>query len=871
MNANLNTKPSSRTPKVNNRNALLPVLIVGLALLIAACGPGNLRTPTPESSFPTITPSAYASIEGMVWHDTCLNLGLDESPPAGCIPNAELGRFVGDGIIEPGEVGLAEVEVKLGLGACPSAGFAEVRTNTEGRYSFQGLAPGEYCVSARIGELHLPSVVEPGVWTSPSDGMTALSIPEGGTRTEVNFGWDYLNIPSLPTPIPTAAPSAEPSCSAAAEFVKDVTVADGARLGPRESFEKTWRLRNDGSCTWSAEYDLVFLSGYRLGGDGIVPLPGAVEPGETVDLTVEMAAPRAVGTYTGYWMLRNPEGELFGVGDEGDGPIWVRILVEPEIDDWRGEYFDNRDLEGDPILIRDDEEIDFNWKDDSPVSGISDDNFSARWTRELKFKEGTYRFAVRVDDGVRLWLDDRLVIDEWERGSARTLSVDLRMAKGKHDIKLEYFERKGTARVRFEVTEVDIEIADGWLGTYWFNRDFDSEWGLVRVDSAIDFDWGSKAPGLGIPKDNFSARWSRSMTFEPGIYRLYALANGRVRVVVDGNTLIDERNRTTGGDAFTADLELSGHSDLQIDYVERHGNAKIAFWWEFMRPLNQAPLASADSYEMAQEGVLVVDAPGVLENDEDPDGDSMIAALSRPTGHGDIALNQDGSLIYTPDPGFSGEDSFDYRVSDGALSSDLAQVTITVKPLNAAPTAEDDEYSGLEDELLIVQAPGILANDIDPEGQDLMISLQDEPTHGTLTLAEDGGFEYAPDPDFFGEDQFSYQVSDGHSDSGLAVVRMAIAPVNDTPQAIDDEAVGIVDQALDIDVLANDLGRGDGPITITIVAEPSQGGIEIIEQVIRYVPTEGFAGEDGFEYAITDLDGEISQATVVIMMAAAEN
>jgi hypothetical protein len=800
----------------------------------------------------------------------CVNLGLDEAAPPGCIPNAELGRFIGDGIPESGEKGLDGVEVDLGQGECPSSGLAQVRTDAEGRYAFERLAPGAYCVSASIGEVHLPSVVEPGVWTSPAGGMMAVTLAEGGSQGEVNFGWDFLNFPSLPTPIPTAASTKELSCHDAAEFVKDVTVADGERMDPSESFEKTWRLRNDGSCTWTAEYDLVFLSGYRLDGQAVIPLPGAVEPGETVDLTVEMAAPRNVGRYTGYWMLRNAEGDLFGLGEDGDGPFWVRILIDPEIDDWRGEYFDNRNLEGNPALIRNDEEIDFNWKIDSPASSISDDNFSVRWTRELKFKQDTYRFSLRVDDGARLWVDDRLVIDEWEAGSARIFYVDLSMSKGKHDLKLEYFERKGRARVRLDIDEIDIETGDGWLGAYWFNRDFNSDWGRVLVDSAIDFDWGSKSPALGVPKDNFSVRWSRDLSVEPGIYRLYALASGRVRVKVDGEKLIDEWNRSAGGEAYTADVELSGDHTLQVEYVEQRGNAKVAFWWEFLSPLNRAPTAASDNYEMTQDSLLVIDAPGVLANDEDPDGGGLIAVLVSSTANGDLALNLDGSFIYTPHSGFSGADTFRYKVSDGALSSDLAEVMITVAPVDAAPSAEDDEFSAVEDEPLVIEAPGILANDIDPEGQELAILIQDEPSHGSLALTGEGGFEYTPDPDFYGEDQFTYQVSDGNSTSGLAEVTLLVAAVNDTPQAVEDVVVGAEGQALEIEVLANDLGLGDRPITIDIVVEPLQGSIEIVDHIIRYLPTEGFSGKDSFEYVITDLDGETSQAVVVISIDISE-
>jgi hypothetical protein len=870
----MNTKSKLQDRKLITRitHKYLPLLalLVVLGLWVGACAPQASFTPTAEPLFPTSTPQAGVSITGLVWHDVCVNVGLDEPAPAGCVPNADLGKFVGNGIPEAGETGLAGVQVDLGQGACPSSGLAQVQTDARGRYSFEGLAPGAYCVSASVGETHLPAVIEPGVWTTPSGGMMELTIPAGGSIAEVDFGWDYLNIPTSPTPVPTAAPSSEPSCLNAAQFIKDVSIPDGARLEPRESFLKTWRLRNDGSCKWTADYDLVFVSGYRLGGDGVVPLTGSVQPGETVDLTVRMAAPRGLGTYTGYWMLRDAEGDLFGVGEDGKGPFWVRILIEPEIDDWRGEYFDNRKLEGDPILIRDDEEINFNWKYDSPSSSISEDNFSARWTRELMFQEGTYRFSVRVDDGARLWVDDRLVIDEWEVGSVRTAAVDLDMSKGKHDVKLEYFERDGKARVHFNIGAIDLASEGGWLATYWFNRTMDSEWGLARVDEVIDFDWGSKSPALGIPKDNFSARWTRSLGFEPGIYRLYALADGGVRVKVDGDTVIDEWHRGNGEDTYTVDIELSGDHDLQVEYFERERKAKVVFRWEMMSPLNHAPDAASDSYEMEQDGVLVVDAPGVLANDNDPDGGSLIAVLVSSTANGDVALNQDGSFIYTPNLGFSGEDTFSYKISDGALSSEAAEVAIMVNALDAPPAAEDDAFSLSEDEPLILEAPGILANDFDPEGEELQISIQDEPSHGTLALGEGGGFEYTPDADYHGEDQFTYRVSDGTSESNLSVVTLHISAVNDTPQAIEDLVAGPAGQSLEIDVLANDLNLGDEPITITVGVEPSQGSIEILEGMIRYMPGTGFVGEDLFEYVITDLDGETSWAVVGITIEPAE-
>jgi PKD repeat protein/uncharacterized protein YraI len=117
------------------------------------------------------------------------------------------------------------------------------------------------------------------------------------------------------------------------------------------------------------------------------------------------------------------------------------------ISDWRAEYYNNPSLGGTPLLVRNDVAINFDWGFGSPGPGLPADNFSARWTRKVDFKSGTYIFRVRVDDGVRLWVDDALLIDSWNDGSSRRIEAERQISKGKHQIKVEYYERTGAARI----------------------------------------------------------------------------------------------------------------------------------------------------------------------------------------------------------------------------------------------------------------------------------------------------------------------------------------------------------------------------------------------------------------------------------------
>jgi hypothetical protein len=101
-------------------------------------------------------------------------------------------------------------------------------------------------------------------------------------------------------------------------------------LAPNENFTKTWRLKNNGSCTWTSSYALIFDSGDSMSGPASKQLTsGTVGPGETMDVSVNLIAPGSPGTYKGYWKLRNGSGVNFGIGTGGTNPFWVEIEVVP--------------------------------------------------------------------------------------------------------------------------------------------------------------------------------------------------------------------------------------------------------------------------------------------------------------------------------------------------------------------------------------------------------------------------------------------------------------------------------------------------------------------------------------------------------------
>jgi len=132
-------------------------------------------------------------------------------------------------------------------------------------------------------------------------------------------------LPPPPTATPLPPPTATPGCSDDSVFVSDVTIPDNTNMAAGASFTKTWRLRNTGTCTWTSNYDIVFVAGNIMGGPASDDLPGNVAPGSTVDISVDLTAPSSNGTHKGSWRLRNDKGVLFGVTP------YVQIVVGAEV------------------------------------------------------------------------------------------------------------------------------------------------------------------------------------------------------------------------------------------------------------------------------------------------------------------------------------------------------------------------------------------------------------------------------------------------------------------------------------------------------------------------------------------------------------
>jgi VCBS repeat-containing protein len=193
---------------------------------------------------------------------------------------------------------------------------------------------------------------------------------------------------------------------------------------------------------------------------------------------------------------------------------------------------------------------------------------------------------------------------------------------------------------------------------------------------------------------------------------------------------------------------------------------------------NTPPVALADVYSVAHAGRLHLAAPGVLANDHDADGDDLTTVLvSRPV-HGALTLNPDGSFTYVHDGTHPRIDHFSYKAHDGQDASNTVTVTIDIRDRTAprALIVSGETYAISRNEVLRVEAPGILTNDVSEEGDGLTTILGRGPLHGTLGLNPDGSFVYVPALDFVGNDSFGYLVTDGVEVSRSVTTTISVTP-----------------------------------------------------------------------------------------------
>jgi hypothetical protein len=294
-------------------------------------------------------------------------------------------------------------------------------------------------------------------------------------------------------------------------------------------------------------------------------------------------------------------------------------------------------------------------------------------------------------------------------------------------------------------------------------------------------------------------------------------------------------------------------------------NASVAI---VVNSVNDPPQLMDDSLSIAAETVKI--SIDVLSNDSTaPELDERLELIGVTQGENGAKVSiEDGMVIYEPAAGFIGADRFTYSAGDGNGGVALAEVNVTVFAVAKAPRALADVFDVREDDVGV--RLGVLENDQSGAVADAALEILSvtQGSNGGRLEIDGSGVIYSPTSDFFGIETFAYRLIEKGLESDLATVTVMVLPENDPPLAVNDlYAFENPDEILVLDVLINDSIAPDEGETLAIIEFPagSMGGrIEELDGVLHYTAFSEFEGTDRFEYSISDGNGGVSTASVIV-------
>ena len=205
--------------------------------------------------------------------------------------------------------------LSLVLAACSKLGGGSATATLPPLPTLAPTATAGPADTATLPATEAPAASDTAAPTAPEATAAATATPGGsGAASATPAG-------------PATAAVTQAAGTDKADFVADVTVPDGTTFTPGQAFVKTWQLKNTGTNAWSASYALVYVRGDHMGGPASVPLSGTVAAGATAEISVSLTAPTKLGTFTGFWMLRNAAGKLFGISADANQPVYLKINV----------------------------------------------------------------------------------------------------------------------------------------------------------------------------------------------------------------------------------------------------------------------------------------------------------------------------------------------------------------------------------------------------------------------------------------------------------------------------------------------------------------------------------------------------------------
>ncbi|MGH1420673.1 MAG: tandem-95 repeat protein, partial [Hyphomonas sp.] len=262
---------------------------------------------------------------------------------------------------------------------------------------------------------------------------------------------------------------------------------------------------------------------------------------------------------------------------------------------------------------------------------------------------------------------------------------------------------------------------------------------------------------------------------------------------------------------YTPDADFFGTDTFEVLADDGNGATDTATVTITVNPINDNPVAADDS-QTTDEDVAVNGAVTL----SDVDGDTVTASLGSAPANGTATVNPDGTYTYTPNADFNGTDTFTISADDGNGGTDVATISITVNPVNDAPTGTAAPATTNEDTAV---SGAIVTNDVD--GDSVTATLTTPPANGTAVVLSNGTYTYTPAPDFNGTDSFVVQLNDSNGGLTDVTVTVTVDPIQDAPVAADDAQTTDEDIAVNGAVALSDVD-GD-TVTASLGSAPLNG------------------------------------------------
>lgn len=332
---------------------------------------------------------------------------------------------------------------------------------------------------------------------------------------------------------------------------------------------------------------------------------------------------------------------------------------------------------------------------------------------------------------------------------------------------------------------------------------------------------------------------------------------------VDGDTLtLTSATATTGNInivnnviTYTPAPNFTGNVTITYCISDSNGGTDCGSIIVNVIPVNDAPVASNDTLTINEDEVTTITP---LLNDSDIDGDSL-TVTSATALHGNVTINSNGTLTYTPTAHYNGIETISYCISDGQGGVDCATITITITPINDAPIASNDSITTNEDTPVSITP---LVNDSDVDGDTLTLTTSTA-SNGSIAVVNNT-ITYTPPANFTGVATINYCISDGNGGNDCATISVTVSPVNDAPVANNDSLTITEDQVSTLSPLDNDTDIDGDALSITS-ATATNGTVVVNDNgTITYTPNQDFNGVDTISYCISDPTGATSCATITI-------